>query len=199
MTEHVTILAPIKLAAGKTEADLIAVSNRFQREFADNQPGFIRRELLRKGDGEYLDIIQFRSREDAEAVVEKEKTSQVCRDFFAVMDMSASVTIDQCASLATYDGLQVGVEIARFRLRTGVSEADLQLAYGRMEQRFLVQQAGYVSHRLVKLPDGVYVDVTFAADQQVAERICASWIGQPDCDSFLALIEPESIEFGATV
>ncbi len=107
MTNPITVLAPIKLAAGKTEADLLAASDRFQKEFANDQPGLIRRELVRTGDGEYLDIVQFRSREDAEAIVEKEKESAACHAFFSVMDVDmgsadSSDGAEFLQSLATY-------------------------------------------------------------------------------------------------
>ncbi len=105
MATLITVLAPIKLAAGKTEADLLAASDRFQQEFANAQPGLIRRELVRKSDGEYLDIVQFRSLEDARATIEKEKASAACHAFLAVMEMEAtdeSHGIDFYHSLATY-------------------------------------------------------------------------------------------------
>ena len=47
----VTVLAPIKLAAGKSEADLLAASKIFQEEFVAHEPGVLRRELVRKPDG----------------------------------------------------------------------------------------------------------------------------------------------------
>ena len=108
MTTPITVLAPIKLATGKTEADLLAASERFQREFASLQPGVIRRELVRKGDGTYLDIVQFRSMKDAEEIMELEKESAVCHAFFAVMDMDMDSADESDAemfyqSLATYD------------------------------------------------------------------------------------------------
>ena len=87
MGDMITILAKIKLAKGKTEADLLAASQKFQKEFASKQPGIIRRELVRKGNGDFLDIVQFTSMAAVEDVMEKEKTSPVCHEFFAVMDM----------------------------------------------------------------------------------------------------------------
>lgn len=105
MANPITVLAPIKLAAGKTEADLLEASDRFQNEFVNAQPGLIRRELVHKGNGEYLDIIQFRSMEDAMAIIEKEKESLACHAFFAVMDMGStdeSDDIDFYRSLRTY-------------------------------------------------------------------------------------------------
>ncbi len=84
----VTILAPIKLAEGKTEADLLAASAIFQRDFVAHEPGVLRRELVRKPDGNYLDIVQFRSHDDYLDVVKKEMESPVCAMFFSVMDLS---------------------------------------------------------------------------------------------------------------
>ena len=84
----VTVLAPIILAKGKTEADLLAASQIFQNDFVAHEPGVLRRELVRKPDGTYLDIIQFRSHEDYLDVARKEMESPVCAQFFSVMDMS---------------------------------------------------------------------------------------------------------------
>jgi len=84
----ITIFAPIKLAEGKTEADLLAASQLFQQDFVAHEPGVLRRELVRKPDGTYLDIVQFRSHEDYVDVIKKEMASPICANFFAVMDLS---------------------------------------------------------------------------------------------------------------
>lgn len=84
----VTVLAPIKLAKGKTESDLLAASKTFQRDFVAHESGVLRRELVRKPDGTYLDIVQFRSHEDYLDVVKKEMESPICAAFFSVMDLS---------------------------------------------------------------------------------------------------------------
>lgn len=105
MAKPITVLAPFKLAAGKTEADLIAASDMFQNQFVDSRPGVIRRELVRTGDGKYLDIVQFRSVEDAQAIMKEEMESNVCHEYFSVMDMDgggASGSVDLYPSLATY-------------------------------------------------------------------------------------------------
>ncbi len=108
MGDTITILATIKLASGKTEAELLAASERFQKEFASKQKGLIRREMVRKGDGEYIDIIQFASMADANATMESEKTSEVCHAFFALMDMDMENPdaemegVQICQSLQTY-------------------------------------------------------------------------------------------------
>lgn len=104
MTNPVTVIAPIKLANGKTESDLLSASDRFQKEFVNEQAGVLRRELVRTAEGQYIDIIQFRSAEDAEDVMKKEQESTVCHAFFAVMDMEdiEDSEIELLPSLVTY-------------------------------------------------------------------------------------------------
>lgn len=105
MTTPITILAPIKLAQGRTEADLLAASEVFQTEFVAHEQGVLRRELVRDPKGGYLDIVQFRSAEDAAEVMTKEMESPVCHAFFAVMDMSdmeENPAMDMYPVLATY-------------------------------------------------------------------------------------------------
>ncbi|PSJ51726.1 hypothetical protein [Pseudaminobacter soli (ex Li et al. 2025)] len=92
-----------------------------------------------------------------------------------------------------------GVEIGRFRLKPGVSEADMRRAHAAMVERHLAAQAGWRRQHLIKLDDGVFLDLAFADARDHAETICASWSGQADCDAFLALIDPESMEFGAVL
>ena len=107
MKNPITVLAPIKLASGKTESDLLAASAKFQAEFVSKQPGVLRRELVRKNAGEFLDIIQFRSQADFEDVMEKEQSSPVCHEFFETMDMDPEAAPDEAIaifeSLETYE------------------------------------------------------------------------------------------------
>ncbi len=109
MTTPVTIIAPITLAKGKSEADLLAASNIFQTDFVNDQEGVIRRELIRKADGQYLDIVQFRSVEDARDVIKKEMVSPACHAFFSIMDLSDmdDLEMELYPSLATYTNNKV--------------------------------------------------------------------------------------------
>ena len=104
MTNPVTILAPVKLSKGITEADFLSASDRFQKEFVNDQEGILRRELVRTADGEYIDIVQFRCAEDAQDVMKKEKESTVCHAFFSIMDMEGmkNTEIELLPSLVTY-------------------------------------------------------------------------------------------------
>ena len=90
-----------------------------------------------------------------------------------------------------------GVELGQFRLRDGVTEAALRSAHTRMVEQHLSQQTGWCGQRLLKLKDGIWVDLAFAQSQETAETICASWSGNKDCEAFLEMIEPVSMQFGA--
>ena len=100
----VTVFAAFRLAEGRTEADLLAASQRFQEDFVSQQPGVLRRELIRKADGGYIDIVQFRSAADVDDVLAKEKESAACNALFSILegpdDGSDGVTLHD--SLATY-------------------------------------------------------------------------------------------------
>ena len=105
MSEPITVLAPIKLASGKTETELLEASGRFQENFVKRQQGVLRRELVRTAEGEYLDIVQFRSKDDADKVIEAERTSPDCMEFFSMMDLTGvdmDAEMPMYRSLATY-------------------------------------------------------------------------------------------------
>lgn len=89
-----------------------------------------------------------------------------------------------------------GLELGRFRLKNGVNEADMHTAYELMIASHLSKQNGWCNQHLVKLGDGAFLDIAFALTEDHAKEICASWRNQPVCDAFLALIEPENMEFG---
>lgn len=97
--------APIKLAAGRSEQELLAASDAFQRDFLSAQPGFLRRELVRKSARDYVDIVHWRSEADAKAIMDKVQGSPACATYFSVMDMGdAELTsgVDHFTSLAVY-------------------------------------------------------------------------------------------------
>ncbi|MDH5376748.1 MAG: hypothetical protein OEX00_00320 [Gammaproteobacteria bacterium] len=104
MKNPITVLAKIKLAKGCTEKDLLAASDTFQKEFVAHEKGVLRRELVKKSDDEYLDIILFRSQKDFEEVMEREQNSEVCHQFFSVMDMDA---MDESEAVEIYQSIAI--------------------------------------------------------------------------------------------
>ena len=85
MTEQIMEFAAYKLATGKSEAELLAASDLLERDFLAPQKGFLRRDLIRKDDGSYVDVIVWQSRADFAAAFELAKTSTAAAHYFAHM------------------------------------------------------------------------------------------------------------------
>jgi len=85
MTEQVLEIAYIHLAADSTEADLLAASDSFQQYFLSQQDGLIRRDMARKRDGIYVDVIVWQSRAHADAVFERAQSSEIAGQYFGHM------------------------------------------------------------------------------------------------------------------
>ena len=105
MTQRVIELAQIKLAEGKTEQDLATASDAFQERFLEGQVGFLSRHLVRRGEGAYLDIILWESREHADAVFAKAQKSEAAGQYFSVMDFdtqSDDPGVEHCPILRSF-------------------------------------------------------------------------------------------------
>lgn len=92
-----------------------------------------------------------------------------------------------------------GIELGRFRLKPGTDEAQMRAAYDRMVARHLSQLPGWRGQQLIRLQDGSFVDLALADSQDRAMAICETWHGNADCQAFLALIDPISMEFGRAI
>jgi hypothetical protein len=103
MTVVTLEVAKIRLRADASEADLLVASERFQRDFLDKQPGFIRRELLRLDDRNYLDLVHWRNAADATSVLQRTGDSPSARAYFSLMETDpGKPAITHYASLVTY-------------------------------------------------------------------------------------------------
>jgi hypothetical protein len=79
--------APFRLADGVTEHELLVASETLQRDFVERQPGFIRRELLRGPDGDWVDLVHWEDEAAAQAVFSAAMESPVCAEYFRLMVM----------------------------------------------------------------------------------------------------------------
>lgn len=85
MKSQVIEWAPFRLKSGKSEAELAAASDELQRDFLASQSGYLRRDVVRKDDGSFADIILWSSRHEAEAAMAKVANSTSCARYFALM------------------------------------------------------------------------------------------------------------------
>lgn len=82
--------APFVKAEGITEQQLITAADLVNNEFLKKQPGFIKRELIRKDNNEYADVIHWMTKKEAESAGEKVFNCSECNAYFQLMDMEAS-------------------------------------------------------------------------------------------------------------
>lgn len=86
MTQNVIVeWAPFTVKDGVDDAQLIAASEALQNEFLSKQSGFIRRELLKGENGQWVDLAVWESREHAERAVQNAAESPVCFRYFQLM------------------------------------------------------------------------------------------------------------------
>lgn len=85
MTQEIIELAQVRLATGKTEQDLLQASEAFQNGFLSKQDGFVRRDLVRRKDGTYVDIIKWTSQAQADVVFQKAQNSELAGNYFSMM------------------------------------------------------------------------------------------------------------------
>ena len=77
--------APFTLADGAEEERLLRASEALQKDFLGRQAGFIRRELLRGPNGQWVDIVHWESAEAAESAMRNVAESPVCQEYFHLM------------------------------------------------------------------------------------------------------------------
>ena len=61
-----------------------------------------------------------------------------------------------------------GFEIGRFRLKPDVQESDMIAAYNQMVREALATQPGWIFQRLIRLDDGLFYDLSFAANREAS-------------------------------
>ena len=82
--------APFIKVKGISDEQLIVAADRVNLEFLIKQPGFIKRELIKKNDKEYADVIHWNTKKEAEAAGVKVFNCGECKEYFQLMDMEAS-------------------------------------------------------------------------------------------------------------
>lgn len=81
--------APFIKSPNVTDEQLIAAANSLNSDFLIKQKGFIKRELIKKNDNEYADVIYWETNTDAVTAGEKVSTCVKCNEYFTLMVMDA--------------------------------------------------------------------------------------------------------------
>lgn len=82
--------APFIKNEGVTDKQLVDAADIVNSVFLVKQLGFIKRELIKKSDTEYADIIHWNTKIDAVAAGEKVFNCAECNEYFKLMNMDAS-------------------------------------------------------------------------------------------------------------
>jgi hypothetical protein len=107
MNQQVIEWAPFRLKPGIDEAALIEASERLQSAFLERQDGFIRRELVRRGEGDYVDVVWWQTMAAAQKAMQLVADSPTCGSYFAVMasnDAGAGDGVEHFHSVRRYPG-----------------------------------------------------------------------------------------------
>jgi hypothetical protein len=116
------------------------------------------------------------------------------RDAIAEVTSFGHYRVSSATALGLLPGL--GLELGRFRLRSGESEAAMRAAHRAMVDGYLSKQEGWVAQSLVALGNGAFVDLAIASSERRSRAICARWAGNPLCEAFLAYVEDPDMAFG---
>jgi hypothetical protein len=78
--------APFTLAEGVEESSLLAASDDLQDGFLAKQKGFVRRELLKGPNGQWVDLVVWEDRDAAKEAVRNAAESPACFRYFQLME-----------------------------------------------------------------------------------------------------------------
>jgi hypothetical protein len=81
------------------------------------------------------------------------------------------------------------IEWAPFRLKEGVTEAELLSRSEALQSEFLAHQDGFVRRELVRGRDGGWVDLVYWRDEAAAESVMRTAMESPTCHRYFALMD----------
>ncbi len=79
--------AEFQLKKKVSEKELLKASDDLQQNFLQKQAGFIRRELLKKSEGSYVDILWWQTKKDAEKASDQVMQHPACLGYFQLMNV----------------------------------------------------------------------------------------------------------------
>jgi hypothetical protein len=91
------------------------------------------------------------------------------------------------------------IEWAPFQLKRGVREDALVDASQTLQQNFLQTRPGFVSRRLLRAPDGSYIDMVVWSSRADAEAAMTCAADSSACSAYFALMDADHADPGAGV
>ena len=81
--------APFIKVTNVTDEKLVKAADTVNSDFLIKQEGFMKRELIKKNDTEYADVIYWKTKTDAVAAGKKVNTCVKCNEYFKLMEMDS--------------------------------------------------------------------------------------------------------------
>lgn len=191
--------AAFTLKSEVSETQLLSASEAMQRDFLDQQHGFLKRDLLSLGAGQYADCVAWASREAADRAMQDAAKYSCCTHYFDLLQINAAplhgTSLRQYQSSSLPDAFG-GMEFSLFRLRADAQMDQLAPAAHALTQGLYRGEPGYLGHHIVHDGHGQFADVLFADTAPRARQLCDKWGAGPyaqACQPYLDLIDPASV------
>ena len=85
------------------------------------------------------------------------------------------------------------VEVAQFKLVTGVNDGEFLGEAERVQKNFLEKQPGYIDRELLKGDDGQWADILHWNSIEEAQKASEMLLKEPAAQGFIRKIDPTSI------
>lgn len=86
------------------------------------------------------------------------------------------------------------IELAQFKIKTGISDAEVLAASQEAHNGFLAKQKGYVSRELLKSSESEWVDIIHWETIEDAQAAMQNFMGSPSTKRFVEVIDDSSIK-----
>jgi hypothetical protein len=87
--------APFQLKPGISDEKLILAAQYVEDGFLKKQPGYIKRALLKGKKGQWVDIVYWKSEEQANLAASKAYESPICFEYFSLMKGAEQAEVSQ--------------------------------------------------------------------------------------------------------
>ena len=183
---------------GAAPEDVLAAALRWQEDFLSTQNGILFHAFLGNLSGQFADIILARDEASFDAMSQNNPTAKSSQDFMALLD-PASIRL--CKNFNLNNGIMpptdfACVEFGTFKLSEGVDATarDVQKASDQIDATYLKDSANTRAHYVSQIDDHTFSETVFGRTMAATRRICAGYVGDPDCEQLLKLFDPESVD-----
>ena len=86
------------------------------------------------------------------------------------------------------------VEIAQFKLASGVTDEEFTKEAEAVQKNFLEKQSGYIDRELLKDKEGQWVDILHWNSMEEAQKAAEVMMKNPATQGFMQKIDPSSVK-----